>query len=53
MDVYFEGLFDGHKESLNMLWKAVPKFRRRLAETHFKLEGPASRPQMTLLGNES
>lgn len=53
MDVYFEGLFDGHSESLNMLGKAVPKFRRGLAETHFKLEGPASRPQMTLLGNES
>lgn len=53
MDVYFEGLFDGHSESLNMLGKAVPKFRRGLTETHFKLEGPASRPQMTLLGNES
>jgi AsmA-like protein len=71
MDVYFEGLFDGHNQSLNMLGKAVPKFNMNkvlhsspqlaqllskaqseggLIETHFKLEGPASHPQMTLLG---
>ncbi len=71
MDVYFQGLFDGHSQSLNMLGKAIPKFNMdkalrsspRLAnlisktqseggliETHFKLEGPASHPQMTLLG---
>lgn len=53
MDIYFEGLFDGHTDSLNLLGKAVPKFRRGLAETHFKLVGPAARPQMTLLGNKS
>jgi hypothetical protein len=73
MDVYFEGLFDGHNKSLNMLGKAVPKFDRnmtrhsstqlanlasksqskgRLIETHFKLEGLVSHPQMTLLGNK-
>ena len=68
IDVYFEGLFDGHSQSLNMLGRAVPKFKSRssspqlanvlskgqskggLIETHFKLEGPASHPQMTLLG---
>jgi hypothetical protein len=71
MDVYFEGLFDGHSQSLNMLGKAIPKFNMDralrsspqlanlvskaqsdggLIETHFKLEGPASHPQMTLLG---
>ena len=62
MDVYFEGLFDGHSQSLNLLGKAIPKFKMskalnssskgRLTETHFKLEGPASRPQMTLIGNK-
>ncbi len=52
MDVYFEGLFDGHGQSLNMLGKAIPKFKRDLIKTRFKLEGPASRPQMTLLGIE-
>ena len=71
MDVYFEGLFDGHTQSLNMLGKAAPKFNTNnarysssqlanlvskaqseggLIETHFKLEGPISHPQMTLLG---
>ena len=71
MDVYFEGLFDGHSQSINILGKAVPKFNTNkvrhsspqlanliskaqskggLIETHFKLEGPASHPQMTLLG---
>ena len=50
MDVYFEGLFDGYSQSLDMLGKAIPKFKG-LTETYFKLEGPASRPQMTLLGN--
>jgi len=71
MDVYFQGLFDGHSQSLNILGKAVPKFNLdkalhsspRLAnpvsktqsgggliETHFKLEGLVSHPQMTLLG---
>jgi len=71
MDVYFEGLFDGHGQSLNMLGNAVPKFNSNkarhsspklanliskaqseggLLETHFKLEGPISHPQMTLLG---
>ncbi len=71
MDVYFEGLFDGHSRSLNMLGKAVPKFNMNkvlhsspqlaqllskaqskggLIETHFKLEGPVSHPQMTLIG---
>ena len=71
MDVYFEGLFDGHNQSLNMLGKAVPKFNMNkvlhsspqlaqliskaqskggLIETHFKLEGPVSHPQMTLIG---
>jgi len=52
MDVYFEGLFDGHSQSLNILGKAIPKFKRGLIETRFKLEGPATRPQMTLLGTE-
>ena len=52
MDVYFEGLFDGHSQSLNMLGKAIPKFKEGLIKTHFKLEGPASRPQMTLLRGE-
>ena len=52
MDVYFEGLFDGHSQSLKMMGKAVPKFRKGLMKTRFKLEGPASRPQMTLLGIE-
>ncbi len=72
MDVYFEGMFDGHSQSLNMLGKAIPKFdmirtlksSSQLAQfvskaqsddggliaTHFKLEGPVSHPQMTLLG---
>jgi AsmA-like C-terminal region len=71
MDVYFEGLFDGHSQSLNMMGKAVPKFNTTKAlsaspqlarllskaqakggviKTHFKLEGPASHPQMTLIG---
>jgi hypothetical protein len=71
MDVYLEGLFDGHTQSLDMLGKALPKFNVRkflkpssklaqllsksqtkggLIETHFKLEGPVSHPQMTLLG---
>ncbi len=71
MDVYLEGIFDGHTQSLNMLGKALPKFNMNkafksspqlanllskaqskggLIETHFKLEGPASRPQMTLIG---
>lgn len=71
MDVYFEGLFDGYSQSLNMMGKAIPKFNMNkalnsspplaallskaqaeggLIETHFKLEGPATRPQMTLLG---
>lgn len=49
MDVYFEGLFDGHNQSLNLLGKANPKYKG-LIETHFKLEGLASRPRMTLLG---
>jgi hypothetical protein len=53
MDVYFEGLFDGYSQSLNMLGKAIPKFKRGLTKTHFKLEGPASHPQMTLLGDKS
>jgi AsmA-like protein len=52
MDVYFEGLFDGHSQSLNILGKAIPKFKEGLTKTHFKLEGPASRPQMTLLRDE-
>ena len=71
MDVYFEGIFDGYSQSLNMLGKAIPKLKRNkvfrfspqlakllskaqsnggLVESHFKLEGPASHPQMTLLG---
>ena len=71
MDVYFEGRFDGHTQSLNMMGNAVPKFNMDkalhsspqlanlvskaqsdggLIETHFKLEGPISHPQMTLLG---
>jgi len=71
MDVYFEGIFDGYSQSLNMLGKAIPKLNRNkvfrfspqlakllskaqsnggLVESHFKLEGPASHPQMTLLG---
>jgi len=53
MDVYFEGLFDGYSQSLNMLGKATPKFKRGLTKTHFKLVGPASHPQMTLLGIKS
>ena len=52
MDVYFEGLFDGHSQSLKMLGKAIPKFKKGLMKTRFKLEGPATRPQMTLLGIE-
>ncbi len=71
MDVYLEGIFDGHTRSLNMLGKALPKFSMNkalksspklaqllsqaqsqggLIETHFKLEGPVARPQMTLIG---
>lgn len=71
MDVYLEGIFDGHTRSLNMLGKALPKFNMNkafksspklakllstaqsqggLVETHFKLEGPVARPQMTLIG---
>lgn len=71
MDVYLEGMFDGHTRSLNMLGKALPKFnlnkafksssklskllskaqsRNGLIETHFKLQGSTSRPQMTLIG---
>jgi hypothetical protein len=53
MDVYFEGLFDGYTQSFNLLGKAVPKFKRGLDKAHFKLVGPASHPQMTLLGNKS
>ena len=47
MDVYFEGRFDGHGQSLNMLGKAIPKFKNGY-EIRFKLKGPVSRPQMTL-----
>jgi autotransporter translocation and assembly factor TamB len=71
MDVYFEGVFDGYSQSLNMLGKAIPKLNSNrvfkfspqlaellskaqsqggLVESHFKLEGPVSHPQMTLLG---
>ena len=71
MDVYLEGIYDGHTRTLNMMGKAFPKVivgrarssspqtaqilskaqaRRGLTETRFKLEGPASRPQMRLLG---
>ena len=50
MDVYFEGRFDGHGQSLRMQGRAIPKFKDEFIETYFKLEGSASRPQMTLLG---
>lgn len=71
VDVYLEGLFDGHTQSLNMIGKALPKIsmnralknspklakllskaqsKGSLLETRFKLEGPAQKPQMTLLG---
>ena len=71
MDVYFEGLFDGHNQSLDIKGNAVPKFNTNkvrhsspqlanliskaqskggLIETQFKLEGPVSHPQMTLIG---
>ena len=71
MDVYFEGIFDGYNQTLNMVGRALPKFNRSTArkaspqlarmlskvqaesgliETHFKLDGPISRPQIRLLG---
>ncbi len=71
MDIYFEGIFDGYTQTLNMVGRGLPKFnlskarkaspqlarmlskaqaRSGLIETHFKLDGPVSRPQMRLLG---